>query len=175
MRFAIGRGRVTSEGTFENIEVLCSEPAGMDVEYVRGMISHWRFVPARLNGERVDYDNMIVLLDLMKPEINTDTCQSEVRDTPWIMPSPPRSVMRVPPMYPPEADAAGIEGAVFAALDIGKDGAVTEVTVICASKRMFELPAVRSLKTWKYPVLTFNGKPVPDQVQYVTVYFLMHP
>lgn len=81
----------------------------------------------------------------------------------------------VPPVYPPRAMAAGIEGSVELSYRIGADGAVNQVRVLHAQPAgLFEDAAKTALGAWRFPssaagqartqnfAFTLRGKPGAD-------------
>jgi TonB family protein len=62
-------------------------------------------------------------------------------------------------IYPEEAKAAGIEGAVVMRITIGEDGSVTNVVVL-RSVPMLDDAAIESVLQWQYEPTLLNGVPV---------------
>lgn len=72
---------------------------------------------------------------------------------------PPRLLEKVPPEYPPEARAAGIEGKVVLEAVIGKDGTVRDIKVLRSIPQL-DGAALRALRQWRYDPATLHGEPV---------------
>jgi len=70
-------------------------------------------------------------------------------------------LVRVPPMYPRRAEAAGIEGYVDIEFTISKTGSVINPTVIEAKPSgIFNRAALRAILKWKYKPRIEDGQPV---------------
>ena len=67
--------------------------------------------------------------------------------------SHPKLIHRVPPIYPPEAKAKGINGIVVVEAVIGKQGDVVTARVVEGDK-IFWNAAVTAVKAWKFEPLT---------------------
>ena len=67
--------------------------------------------------------------------------------------SPLKVIHRVPPIYPPEAKAKGINGIVVVEAVIGKQGDVVTARVVEGDK-IFWNAAVTAVKAWKFEPLT---------------------
>ncbi|HEY3044928.1 MAG TPA: TonB family protein [Vicinamibacterales bacterium] len=72
---------------------------------------------------------------------------------------PPKRIFNVNAIYPEEAKAAGIEGAVVMRITIGDDGSVTNVVVL-RSIPMLDDAAIESVLQWQYEPTLLNGVPV---------------
>jgi protein TonB len=70
----------------------------------------------------------------------------------------PALVKRVPPVYPPLAASAGVEGLVILEATVGRDGRVEGVTVL-RSVKLLEKAAIDAVRQWQYEPLLLNGKP----------------
>ena len=81
--------------------------------------------------------------------------------------APPRRVGT--PLYPPEAKAAGIEGAVIAEIVVNEQGSVTDAKVL-RSLPLLDDAALAAVRTWQYEPTLVNGQPVPVRMT-VTVNF----
>ncbi len=74
------------------------------------------------------------------------------------VPVPKRS-KTVPPVYPPEAQAAGIRGIVILELVVDAQGKVESVNVIRSVPGLDEA-AVEAARQWEYEITKVGGKPV---------------
>ena len=79
---------------------------------------------------------------------------------------------KVPPVYPPAAREAGVEGPVVMAARIGKGGAVQKLTVVSGPEDL-QAAAVDSVLQWHYEPFIVNGSPVEVETT-VTVTFQLH-
>ena len=84
---------------------------------------------------------------------------------------PPTRIFSVNAIYPEEARAAGIEGAVVMRATIGEDGSVTNVVVL-RSVPMLDEAAIESVLQWQYEPTLLNGVPVEVEMN-VTVNFTL--
>jgi TonB family protein len=79
----------------------------------------------------------------------------------------PRPKNYTPPDYPPEAQAAGLEGAVTLALDIDKEGHVTKAVVIEPAGHGFDESALRAAKKLEFePAKKADGTPFAARIRY---------
>ena len=78
---------------------------------------------------------------------------------------------RVPPVYPPAAHQARIQGAVELQATIGKDGNIANLKQISGDKVLGHA-AIEAVKQWKYRPYLLDGQPVDIQTQ-VTVNFTL--
>jgi TonB family protein len=81
----------------------------------------------------------------------------------------PRQTKRIAPIYPPEAQAAGVQGVVILEAVIGVDGTVTDARVL-RSIPMLEQAAVDAVRQWTYTPTLLNGAPIPV-IMTITVNF----
>ena len=84
---------------------------------------------------------------------------------------PPLQLVRVNPIYPEEARAAGIEGVVILEILIAEDGTVT-VTDVLRSVPELDEAAIDAVSQWVYEPTLLNGEPVELEVN-VTVNFTL--
>ncbi|HUB79796.1 MAG TPA: energy transducer TonB [Bryobacteraceae bacterium] len=69
------------------------------------------------------------------------------------------AIRKVPPVYPPDAKAARIQGSVHLSAIIGPDGAVQQVTVLGGPPELSQA-AVDAVRQWVYKPTRLNGNPV---------------
>ena len=65
---------------------------------------------------------------------------------------------KVAPIYPAEAKAAGVQGAVVLHVIIGPEGHVQEITAISGPDALRE-PAIDAVRQWVYKPFMLNGQP----------------
>jgi TonB family protein len=82
---------------------------------------------------------------------------------------PPIKTRDVPPVYPPEAQAARVEGVVVIEATVGLDGRVTGARVI-RSVPQLDQAALEAVRQWEFAPTVLDGKPV-SVVLSVTVNF----
>ena len=80
---------------------------------------------------------------------------------------------RVMPVYPDLARAAGIQGDVVLAADVGSDGLVKQVEVVRSVHRLLDAAAVNAVRQYVYKPGLRNGVPDTFRVQ-VTVIFKLN-
>jgi TonB family protein len=84
---------------------------------------------------------------------------------------PPIKLVNVPPEYPEDAQAAGIEGVVTLGIVIGEDGSVIE-TWIVGSIPELDQAAIDAVSQWVFETTTVNGEPVEVEM-YVQLNFTL--
>ena len=80
-------------------------------------------------------------------------------------------ISQVPPVYPSEARAAGIEGQVVLNIVIGKDGAVSSVQTMQGNPALVQA-AMDAVRQWKYKPTLLNGQPVQVKTQVMVTFSL---
>lgn len=85
----------------------------------------------------------------------------------------PQQVRRVNPVYPPEAEAARVQGVVILEALIGTDGRVTEARIL-RSIPLLDQAALDAVRQWQYTPTFLNGVAVPI-IMTVTVQFTLAP
>jgi periplasmic protein TonB len=87
--------------------------------------------------------------------------------------APPRVLRRVPPRYPSDAAADGVEGQVSLRLLVNREGQVEQVRVETAEPSdTFEEVARRAVSAWRFAPATFGGAPVSVWVRQRLVFEL---
>lgn len=81
----------------------------------------------------------------------------------------PRKIRHVPPIYPADAVAAGVEGTVVLNAVLGKDGAVRDVAVVTGVPVLNDA-ALNAVRLWVFTPTLLNGMPV-EVAMTVTVNF----
>ena len=85
----------------------------------------------------------------------------------------PRLLYQVPPEYPEAARRARLQGAVILEAVIGTDGDVDDVRVLSSISPLFDEPATRAVRRWKYAAATLDRRAVRVFMT-VTIYFTLH-
>ena len=83
----------------------------------------------------------------------------------------PQKLREVNPVYPPIAQAAGIQGIVIIEATISTDGRVVDARVL-RSVPLLDQAALAAVRQWEYTPTMLNGVPVPV-VMTVTVSFTL--
>jgi TonB family protein len=73
--------------------------------------------------------------------------------------SAPKALKSVRPVYPPDAKAAGVHGAVLISAIISKDGTPRELSLISGHPLLVDA-AMAAAKQWTFSPALLNGKPV---------------
>lgn len=84
---------------------------------------------------------------------------------------PPTKIKNVSPVYPPEAEAAGIEGLVVLEARVEGDGRVSHTRVLKSVPGLDEA-AVEAVRQWEFTPTLLNGKPTPV-IMTVTISFTL--
>jgi TonB family protein len=74
---------------------------------------------------------------------------------------PPRKIVNVNPMYPPDADAQGISGVVILQATIDPSGIVTDVKTLRSPNDSLTRSATDAIGGWEFTPTLLNGQPVP--------------
>jgi len=84
----------------------------------------------------------------------------------------PRKIVNVPPVYPPLARSARVQGIVILEAVIGEDGSVRDVRILRPVNPLLDAAAADAVKQWRFTPTLLNGQPVPV-VMSVTVAFTL--
>lgn len=131
---------------------------------VLGAVRQWRFAPPPRAP-------MLLVVDVDSEETGVPPGVSGEREPLRVggtLP-PPRKLLDVPPVYPPEAIVARITGVVTIEALINVAGEVQEARVVSGTP-MLDNPALAAVRQWRYTPTLLNGEPVPV-VMTVTVRF----
>ncbi|MCY4598488.1 MAG: energy transducer TonB [Acidobacteria bacterium] len=119
----------------------------------------WYTVPLSIVAHVVVFGAVVVV-----PLIATDVLPTPATMMSFMLPAPP-------PVYPPVAQSARVQGIVILEAVIGPSGRVTEVTVL-RSVPLLDEAAIAAVKQWEYTPTLLNGVPVPV-IMTVTVNFML--
>jgi protein TonB len=84
---------------------------------------------------------------------------------------PPTKIKNVPPVYPPIAQSARVQGVVIIEAVIGPSGAVQDAKVL-RSIPLLDAAALDAVRQWQFTPTLLNGVPVPV-IMTVTVNFTL--
>jgi periplasmic protein TonB len=84
----------------------------------------------------------------------------------------PKKIVHVPPVYPPIAQQAHVEGTVILEAIIDERGRVDQVRVL-RSRPLLDQAAIDAVRAWKYTPTLLNGIPV-QVLMTITVTFTLH-
>ena len=85
----------------------------------------------------------------------------------------PRLLRQVAPEYPESARRGRLQGVVVLQAVIGIDGGVDDVRVLSSASPLFEEPAVRAVRQWRYSAATLDGRAVRVYLT-ATITFTIH-
>jgi TonB family protein len=80
-------------------------------------------------------------------------------------------ISRVDPVYPPEAKAAHLQGFVVLRAVVGKNGNVSNVTVVSGPLELVQ-SAIDAVSQWRYKPYLLNGEPVEVETRVNVSYWL---
>jgi len=129
-------------------------------------VEQWKYRPYLLDGEPVEVEgtvNVNFSLDVPQPAAG-----GPVRVSSGEMMA--NIVARPEPVYPPEAKAAHVQGAVVLDVGVSKTGTVDELAVVSGPEKL-QLSAIDAVKQWTFKPYLVNGAPAPVETM-VTVNFL---
>ncbi|MEM7390960.1 MAG: TonB family protein [Verrucomicrobiota bacterium] len=87
--------------------------------------------------------------------------------------TPPLSVSRVRPIYPPRARSRKIEGKVSLEFVVAEDGSVRDLRITLAEPpEVFDDAALKAVKRWQFNPGVKNGRPVPTRVRQTLTFAL---
>jgi TonB family protein len=86
---------------------------------------------------------------------------------------PPKKIKDAPPIYPPLAQEARVQGVVILEARVDEQGNISDVRVL-RSIPLLDQAAIDSVKQWQYTPTTLNGVAVPV-IMTVTVNFSLRP
>jgi TonB family protein len=149
-------------GKISDVKVLRSIPA-LDGAAV-GAVREWEYEPTIIDEVAVPVITSVAVEFKL-------TAPAPVRVGGTI--KAPAQTKRVHPPYPPEAQAAGVQGVVIMEATIGVDGKVTDVRVL-RSIPLLDQAALDAVRQWEYAPTVVNGVTVPV-VMTVTLNFTLTP
>lgn len=153
---------IGSNGKVSDVKVLRSIPA-LDGAAV-GAVRQWEYEPTVIDEVAVPVITSVAVEFKL-------TAPAPVRVGGSI--KAPTQTKRVNPPYPPDAQAAGVQGVVIMEATIGVDGKVTDVRVL-RSIPLLDQAALDAVRQWEYTPTVVNGVTVPV-VMTVTVNFTLTP
>jgi len=85
---------------------------------------------------------------------------------------PPKKIVDVRPVYPPEARAAGIKGVVILEARIDAEGNVEDARVLKSVDTQIDQAAIDAVRQWKFTPTLMNGEPTAV-IMTVTINFTL--
>jgi TonB family protein len=150
------------DGKISDVRITRSIPA-LD-SAAADAVRQWLYEPTVVNGARVP----VIISVAVEFKL---TAPQPIRVGGDI--KPPTQTKRVTPPYPPEAQAAGVQGIVIMEATIGVDGKVTDVRVL-RSIPLLDQAAMDAVRQFEYTSTIVNGVAVPVLMT-VTVNFTLTP
>jgi TonB family protein len=80
-------------------------------------------------------------------------------------------ITKVPPVYPPDAKKARIQGTVALDAVIGKSGDVESLKVVSGPQEL-QQSALNAVRQWKYKPFLLNGDPIEVESTIKVIYSL---
>lgn len=157
---------VTPAGTVERARVLRGVAPALD-QAATDAVSHWRFEPARLNGEPAADTYRVAIRFALEPANEsapataapaaTATADLELGNDDFL---PPVKLYTPPPRYPPTDWIAAVEGEVVLEAAIDERGTVTSVEVLEGVSSTLDQAAIEALEKWRFRPARRDGQPV---------------
>jgi protein TonB len=153
---------IGADGRVSDVRVVRSIPL-LDTAAVEA-VRQWVYEPTIVNGVR----NPVIISVAVEFKL---TAPQPVRVGGAI--KPPMQTKRVVPPYPPEAQAAGVQGIVIMEATIGVDGKVTDVRVL-RSIPLLDRAAMEAVRQFEYTPTVVEGVTVPV-IMTVSINFTLTP
>jgi TonB family protein len=151
---------IGADGRVSDVRVVRSIPA-LDAAAVEA-VRQWVYEPTVVNGTR----RPVLISVAVEFKL---TAPQPIRVGGPI--KPPTQTKRVAPPYPPEAQAAGVQGVVIMEATIGVDGKVTDVRVL-RSIPLLDKAAMDAVRQFEYTPTVIDGVTVPV-IMTVTINFAL--
>jgi TonB family protein len=137
-------------------------------------VRQWKYKPYLLNGEPQEVETVVLVNFHLAPDGTTkvDLVPDPIRVSAGVISS--LSIYKVNPVYPPDAKAAGIQGAVVLRAMLGKDGSVEALQVVSGPPALTP-SALDAVKQWTYKPYMLNGQPVEVETTITVNYTLADP
>ena len=103
-------------------------------------------------------DALEALSALLQPDAPADASNAPIRIGDGV--PPPRKIHDVPPVYPPAAREAGIEGLVVLDATIDPTGVVRDIEVVTSVPEL-DQAAIDAVEQWRYEPMLVDGVAVP--------------
>jgi TonB family protein len=160
---------ISTTGQIDNLQV-ASGPIELQASAIEA-VRQWKYKPYLLNGVPTEVQTTIT--------VNYHFAENAADQPPSSPDSQhiPGGVMsgnilsRVNPIYPPDAKAAGIQGAVLLNATISKTGDVENLTVTSGPEQL-RASAIDSVRQWKYKPYLLNGVPTEVKTTIIVNYHL---
>ncbi len=164
--------RVGKDGNLQATNMVSGHP--LLVPAASDALKQWVFRPWLVDGQPVEATFTIGMIFTLPPDGQGDGKVSlhvrqgaEPQGANLVPPSPPlppngrapEVIERVPPVYPPLAKQARIQGTVRLRAEIGTDGKVVRLTLV-GGHPLLVTAAQEALQQWKFKPAEVNGQPI---------------
>jgi len=166
------RWQLTIDHSIDDPNYWASKPERAFVDAAEAAALKWKFAPPETNT-RTQIDVLFTFRNI--PGTGDRGVQADAAKSGGMVLrvggtiKPPAKIRDVQPVYPPDALAANVQGAVVLDAHIGVDGSVLEASVL-RSIPLLDDAAVAAVRQWRYAPTLLNGAPVEVMVT-VTINF----
>lgn len=154
---------ISKSGDVEQLAVV-SGPTELQVSALDA-VKQWKYKPYLLNGQPVQVETTINVNytfsdpSALPPSVPGESRQAgkPVRVSAGVMAG--QAIVQVPPVYPADAKAAGVQGTVVLHAVVSRDGEIEDLQVVSGPGELAG-SAVDAVRQWKYKPYLLNGEPV---------------
>jgi TonB family protein len=159
---------ISKTGTVEDLSVI-SGPEMLKSSALDA-VHQWTYKPLLVNGEPQQVDTVIVV-NYTAPENGPATAAAAgpdpLRVAGWVTAG--FLISKINPVYPAEAKAAGVQGAVALRAVISKTGTIDQLQIVSGPPELTH-SALDAVRQWRYTPYLLNGEPTEIQTT-ITVNF----
>jgi bla regulator protein blaR1 len=174
---------IDTDGNVSDAKILRGAAPALD-QAALDAVGQWQYTPTMLNGVPTPV-MMTVTVNFMLSQsaggqhagrMSTAAQAARLRipaDTLWVRDgiTEPTKIVNVPPVYPADARAQGVQGVVILQVVIDPQGNIADAAIV-QSVPLLDQAALDAVKQWKYKPTTLNGEPKPVALT-VTVNFTL--
>jgi TonB family protein len=134
------------------------KPAAL--EAIQASLRHWRFAPARKDGQAVAAEVTVPVLcePPLKDEVSHQT--------------PPKVISRTPPEYPFSMRRYGLGGHVVVEFEVNPQGKVQNAVVTSSDNPAFDDSAIRAVRQWVFEPGRQDGEPNTQKLRSPVIFQL---
>ena len=148
---------ISKTGEIESLRVVSGHP--MLVPAALESAKQWKYRPYEVNGIATTVETTIRFEFSNNSVPRTNDLNSESRVSVTSKDISGHIIRKVPPIYPPLARQARIQGAVILRVIIEKEGNVTNLQLV-SGHPMLAPAAIEAVRQWKYTPYELNGQTV---------------
>jgi len=159
---------ISKQGTVDNLQLISGTP--MLVASTMDAVRQWTYRPFLMNGGPQDVDTSISITYRLAEDGTPTAGLSDtdpLRVASWVAAG--SLISKVDPVYPAQAKAAGVQGAVVLKAIISNKGMVESLQVVSGPPALTG-SALDAVRQWRYQPYLLNGEPAAVQTT-VTVNF----